>query len=283
MLTSNGYVLDESPKRLGSLTPTPDAERDDHDALWSRMRRQGYLWLPGLLPADDILRFREYYFTQMAETGLLCAGSDPAEGRVGEGQVDLATLREVLFGRVVPSAEYEALCAHPVLVSWFTWFLGEDDVHLHKRKIIRHVSPGAGGIGSATQAHYDLVYLREGTDRVLSAWIPLGDTPVSLGGLAYLEGSHLRVMADEEHGRLKRPAQSITADLPALADEQDSRWLVADYRTGDVVIHSAHIIHAATDNTHPERLRLSTDLRYQRVTEPIDWRWSDHWHDNDGF
>jgi hypothetical protein len=68
------------------------------------------------------------------------------------------------------------------------------------------------------------LFLREGTDRVLSAWIPLGDCPVSRGGLTYLEGSHHRVLAEEAAGTLKRPAASITADLPALADQYDARW-----------------------------------------------------------
>ncbi len=157
-------------------------------------------------------------------------------------------------------------------------------MHLHKRRIIRHIRPGERGIGTATQAHYDLVYLREGTDRVLSMWIPLGDCAVETGGLAYLEGSHHRVMAQERAGTLRMPAASITADLPALADEYDARWLIADYRAGDVMVHSAHIVHASTDNVDPgSRIRLSTDIRYQRVSDPIDWRWQEHWFEGDGL
>ena len=155
---------------------------------------------------------------------------------------------------------------------------------MHKRRILRHVRPGETGIGTATQAHYDLVYLREGTDRVLSMWIPLGDCSIETGGLAYLEGSHHRVLAAERAGTLRMPAASITADLPGLADEYDARWLLADYRAGDVVVHSAHIVHASTDNVTPDdRIRLSTDIRYQRASEPIDWRWQEHWSDTDGL
>jgi hypothetical protein len=43
-------------------------------------------------------------------------------------------------------------------------------------------------------------------------------------------------------------------------------------------------VHAATDNVDPRgRIRLSTDIRYQRVADPIDWRWQEHWHDQDGL
>lgn len=283
MLTSNGYVLDSEANRLGRLEETPDHERKDRDSLWDRLRNQGYLLLRGQIPVEDVLGFREYYFAQMARTGLVRQGTDPRDGIASGEPIDPGHYRETLFGEIVPSRQYEGLCAHPAVRGWFEWFLG-DDTHLHKRKIIRHTLPGENGIGTATQAHYDLVYLREGTDRVLSMWMPLGDCPVSLGGLTYLEGTHQAVMAEEAEGRLKRPAASITADLPSLADEYDARWLVTDYRAGDVMIHSAHLIHAALDNVDQTgQMRLSTDIRYQRVTDPIDWRWQQHWNDRDGL
>jgi ectoine hydroxylase-related dioxygenase (phytanoyl-CoA dioxygenase family) len=187
----------------------------------------------------------------------------------------------VLFDQVVPGAEYAAFCAQPAIKGWFEWFLGGEPF-LHKRKIIRQTAPGENGIGTATQAHYDLVYLRGGSDQVLSAWIPLGDCPVARGGLTYLEGSHHRVLEEEAAGRLKRPAASMTADLPGLADKYDARWLVTDYAAGDVVIHTAHTIHAALDNVS-DGIRLSTDIRYQRSDDAIDGRWQNHWHDQDGL
>ncbi|WP_432945944.1 phytanoyl-CoA dioxygenase family protein [Kribbella sp. CA-253562] len=269
MLTSNGYRLDE--RRLGSLVAVPDAERADRDALRRRLSRDGYLFLTGLLDPARVLDFRRYYF---AKTGL----ADP-DGRPRE--VEHGAYRTVLFGEIVPGAEYDALCRQQALRGWFEWFFGAE-VFLHRRKIIRHTAPGENGIGTATQAHYDLVYLREGTDQVLSAWIPLGDCPVERGGLTYLEGSHRRVRREEAEGRLKRPAASITADLPALAEEYDARWLVADYAAGDVVIHTAHTVHAALDNVD-QVMRLSTDIRYQPAALGVDARWQHDWHDQDGL
>lgn len=282
MLTSNDYVLDESPTRLSRLNEIPAHERHDRDALWQRLRTDGYLLLRGQLPAGVVLRFRRFYFEKLAATGLVDR-ADPGLGLAGGPDLDRALLRRVLFDEIIPSPEYQALCTRPEVKDWFEWFL-EDEVHLHKRKILRHTQPGENGIGTATQAHYDLVYLREGTDRVLSMWIPLGDCPVTRGGLTYLEGSHHWVMAEEREGRLKRPAQTMTADLPGLADEHDARWLIADYAAGDVVVHSAHIVHAALDNVDAGGvMRLSTDIRYQRVNDPIDWRWQEHWDDQDGL
>ncbi|MFE2557376.1 phytanoyl-CoA dioxygenase family protein [Streptomyces sp. NPDC059352] len=284
-LSSNGYRLDASERRLGRLDPVPDAERHDPRALRVRLVQDGYLYLPGFFDRTTIEGFRRHYFATLAETGLTPPDSDPLDGLAGSAaDLDRARLRQLLFQQIVPGQEYETLCRHPDLVAFYRELFGTDDIHLHRRKIIRHVGPGETGIGTATQAHYDLVYLREGTDRVVSSWIPLGDCPIAQGPLVYLEGSHHRVLADEAAGRLRRPAASITADLPALAEEYDSRWLVTDFAAGDLMVHSAHIIHASLDNQDPVgRFRLSTDIRYQAASDPIDTRWQNHWHDQDGL
>lgn len=283
MHVSNGYVLDESPSRLGRLEPTPMGERTDRGALWERLRRDGYLYLTQHLDPEFVWDFRRYYFATLAETGLTDPRADPREGIAGDGPLDRGAYRRILYDDIVPGDRYQELCAAPAIRDFFAW-LFDDEIHLHRRKIIRHTLPGEAGIGTATQAHYDLVYLREGSDRVLSMWIPLGDTPIDRGGLAYLERSHHRVLAEEASGTLRRPAASITADLPGLAEQYDSRWLLADYAAGDVMVHSAHIIHAGLDNTDQHgRMRLSTDIRYQRVSDPIDWRWQEHWRWDDGL
>lgn len=274
MLTSNGYVLSETPDRLGSLEPVPGPARGSRDALWERLDRDGYLLLRGFLDPDIVNGFRHYYFGRLADAGLQ---------EHGGGHVDQASLRHILFREIVPGLEYDAFCRQQVIVDFFSWLLG-DTVHLHRRKILRHTRPGDTGIGQATQAHYDLLYLRDGTDNVLTLWIPLGDCPVQRGGLIYLEGSHRWVRAEEQAGVRKRPAASITADLPGLADDHDQRWLVTDYAAGDVMVHTAHMVHAALDNVDPANLmRLSTDIRYQRVSDAIDARWQNHWHDRDGL
>ncbi len=279
-LVSNGYTLNMQPGRLGRLKPTPEAERRDRPALQNRLDEQGYLYLKSLFDAAKIKRFREYYFKMLAETGLLAAGSDPVEGFAGSGPVDQVKAHDIIFNEIVKGKEYEALCTSPELVEFFEWFFG-GQVFLHKRKIIRHVKPGGG---QATGAHYDLVYLREGTDQVLTAWIPLGDCRVEDGALIYLEGSHKIIREMDKQAVRKIQAEWLTRDLAALAEKFDCRWLVADYQAGDLVIHNAYIVHASVDNTNQAgRMRLSTDIRYQLAGAPIDERWQNHWHDHDGL
>ncbi len=74
----------------------------------------------------------------------------------------------------------------------------------------------------------------------------------------------------------------LTKNLPQLAERFITRWLIADYEAGDMVIHSAYMIHAATTNQNPHgRIRPSTDIRYQRLRDEIDLRWQNHWSFDD--
>jgi ectoine hydroxylase-related dioxygenase (phytanoyl-CoA dioxygenase family) len=279
-LVSNGYTLDMGEKRLGRLAPVPETERSDRAAWQTRLADQGYLYFKNFFDPAKINAFRSYYFKSLAESGLLAPDSDPVEGLVGPGPIDQLKVRDILFNQIVKGKEYEALCTGPELVAFFEQFFG-GPVFLHKRKIIRHIRPGGG---QATGAHYDLVYLREGTDQVLTAWIPLGDCQIEDGALIYLEGSHKIIRETDKNTAQKIQAEWLTKDLPALADKFDTRWLVADYRAGDLVIHNAYMVHASVDNTsRAGRMRLSTDIRYQLAEAPIDLRWQNHWHENDGL
>ena len=152
---------------------------------------------------------------------------------------------------------------------------------LHRRRIIRHVRTDDAFV---TPAHYDLVYLRHGTDRVYTSWIPLGDSPPERAGLLYLEGSHRYFRAEDPRSGHRYDGTHVTVDLPALAERLDSRWLWADFRVGDMVVHSPYAVHASLDNTDAGRvMRLSTDIRYQLRSDPADQRWTDHWRDDDGL
>lgn len=287
-LISNGYQLSNAPNRLGRLVASePSRPRQE---LWEQFRAQGYLWLKSFFARKDVLAFRGRYFNFMSASGLLAAGSDPTEG-IYSGQPDGTGLSRKLMAEFVRDAAFESFCLSPRLWQFYEEFL-QGPVYLHKRKIIRHTIPHDP---ASTGAHYDLTYLRAGTDRVCTSWIPLGDIPVAMGGLVYLEGSDamgrkLEAEFAEKNAHLA-PAERLSAynknmnetgwltkNLPQLADRFNTRWLIADYEAGDMMIHSAYMIHAATVNTDPNgHMRLSTDIRYQRLHDEIDARWQNHW------
>ena len=54
-------------------------------------------------------------------------------------------------------------------------------------KIGKSKIAAASGDANATGAHYDLTYLRAGTEQVYTSWIPIGDIPVEM--LVYVQTS----------------------------------------------------------------------------------------------
>ena len=292
-LESNGTVLSMAPERLGWLRPSDPG--DGIAALRARLHSDGYVWLKGLLDRDEVLAFRRRFFTAMAETGLVAPGTDPVEG-LYSGAAGTGPAVGRMVTEIVRWAAYEAFCLSAPVIRFYE-ALFESPVYLHKRKLLRIGRPGDP---HCTGAHYDLVYLRAGTDRLCTSWIPIGDASVEMGGLVYLEGSDafgrdLEARYARESAGLS-PEERIAAvnavmtsgwltrDLPALAEEMGGRWLVADYEAGDMVVHSPFMVHASTRNVDPAgRLRLSTDIRYQSVRDQIDTRWQNHWAPDDGL
>lgn len=269
-LVSNGYTLDMSPERLGWLEPT--GADLPIEQLREKFHRDGYLWLKGFFEPAVILNFRQYFFDT------LFSGAKT-------------------FFEVVRSQEYQDFCTMPRLWNFYQEFL-QGQPYLHKRKIIRFTYPD---MDNCTGGHYDLIYLRAGTDRLCTSWIPLGDVPVEMGGLLYLEHSdavgrqmeaEFRVknadLSPEErisaYNRNMREAGWISTNLVEMAERFNSRWLIADYEAGDMVIHSPYMIHAATRNHDPSgQMRLSTDIRFQCADDLIDQRWTNHWEPDDNL
>jgi ectoine hydroxylase-related dioxygenase (phytanoyl-CoA dioxygenase family) len=298
-LVSNGFTLAMTPERFGWLVPS-DTGRPV-SALWEQFGSQGYLWLRGILDRAAVLEFRRRFFAAFADAGLLAPGSDPTAG-VYSGSRDGKAAVNRRLAEIVRWARYEAFCLMAPIQDFYETALG-GPVYLHKRKLLRMTVPADP---SCTGAHYDLTYLRGGTDRVYTSWIPIGDAPAEMGGLVYLEGSDAWGRATEAeyaarsaelppderiraYNKYTASGGWLTKDLPGLADRlaasgQPARWLAADYEAGDMMIHSAYMIHAATVNEDPaHRMRLSTDIRYQRVTDPIDGRWGRDWSPDDGL
>lgn len=287
-LISNGFPLVNSPDQIGRLlASSPAAPIND---LRAQLKAQGYLWLRGFFPRQEVLALRQRFFERMLPTGILAENTPVVEG-IFSGQRDQTGQTTKLLLEFVRTAAYESFCFHPRLWGFYEQLLG-GDVYLHKRKIVRQSYPHDP---RTTDAHYDLIYLRGGTDSVLSSWIPLGDVPLEMGGLVYLENSDAfgrqmeadfaarnAVLSPEERLSAYNKNMSATGgigkDLSALVSRYNTRWLVADYEAGDMVIHTSYMIHAATQNdSREERMRLSTDIRYQRIRDEIDARWEKHW------
>lgn len=231
------------------------------EALRKRARRDGYLLLRQLLPAREVARVRQVVLAHCRGMDWLAEGTGPLEARVRPGQEAVLECRDAAWGRFYRLLYTERLLhafnQHPRMLAATEALFGEP-VLPHPRLIVRVMFPGTERF--TTPPHQDYFYIR-GTEQTWTAWIPLGDCPEELGGLAVARGSHRR-------GRLP-VHRADGAGGHGVEVEENSEWVWSPMAAGDVLLFHSLTIHQARDNRTADQLRLSCDFRYQPRSQPV--------------
>lgn len=280
-LTSLGFDLDLEAPAFGPLRDSSDILMDAA-ALRQRMSDDGYLYLPGALNRDEVLAARLDLCQQLEAGGNLEPGQ-PIMELVAKQGLQLHFRPDLAAGcKPLKKVVYDGL-----MMEFFTRFLGGPVRH-YDFTWLRAIAPGLG-----TPPHYDVVYMGRGTKNLYTAWTPLGDVDFELGGLMVLENSHRNERLKNTYGTRdvdtycsnKQDADLyaagtkwwngwLSANPVSLRKMKDlgGRWLSAQFRAGDVLVFSMFTVHASLDN-HSNRIRLSSDTRYQLASDPVDERW----------
>ena len=276
-----GHELELGEDALGELVPTEAGM--DSALLRARLDQDGYLYLPGFFEREEVLAVRRELVERLDAGGVLAPGSAPIDAvarpgvaiEFGRDGADLVAGNEPLHRLLYSGAMialYEALLGGAVRHLDFTW--------------LRIIPPGGG-----TWVHTDIVFMGRGTTNLYTSWVPYGDIPAEMGGLAILEGSHRQELIREVYGRQdvdaycenlgQEPPEDyewpnanpiLAEDAAALRRRLGGRWLTASYRAGDLLLFGMFTAHGALDN-RTDRIRLSSDSRYQLASEPVDERW----------
>jgi hypothetical protein len=224
---------------------------DDAAALQFRAGRDGYLFFRGSLEQDVVLALRHEVLERCNRRSWLDPFAPVDDGRclpwarIGaydDAWVDLQ--REV---HVLP--EFVALRRSPFVLGVLERLFGEPPVD-RQGDTCRLMSPEARAL--TTRPHQDRYYVRH-SDRLWTVWIPLGDCPVALGGLAVLPGSN-------RNGLLPHSGEGEGRQGAEVSSE--ATWAIADYECGDVLMFSCLTLHRAAENTTESTLRISADFRY---------------------
>ena len=230
----------------------------DGKALARRLDEDGYLLIKGLLPRAAVLRVRAKFLEAVAAAGWLEAGADvdaaiadPAKACVDPEAPFIDVLR-----RFYRSEEAHALKLHQNIMGLFERLFGEP-VLAHPLLIPRCIFPQRPEF--TTPAHQDYPHI-QGTTETLSLWLPLGDCPAKMGGLAIARGSH--------HEGVRAFTVSSGAGGMAVIDPLAGSWVASPLEAGDALIFHSLTVHKGLPNLS-DRLRLSLDNRYQRAAEPV--------------
>ena len=157
--------------------------------------------------------------------------------------------------------EFHTLAHDPALVDIMRQVVGET-AWPHPLKIARLSFPGH--FEAATPPHQDFPN-NQGTPDLTASWVPVGDCPRDLGGLAILRGSHRYGLLplDRHLGPGNRRAV-----LPVEMLEQ-LHWVTTDFEVGDVLLFPSMTVHASLHNISEFNMRLSVDFRWQQEGEPL--------------
>ena len=231
---------------------------EDGSALAARMSANGYLYLPGLLPASVVADVQCSVARIAREAGwlrqdapLADAVADPRGFCVDPEPRYLEVLR-----RINRLERYHALKHHPALLGLFGRMLGAP-VFPHPRVLMRNIFPAQPEF--TTKAHQDYPNV-QGTTEVYTAWIPLIACPPEVGGLQVARGSH-------HLGVLEFGIGNGAGGIEIL-DPLAGRWTGGPMRAGDVLVFHSLMVHKGIEN-RSDRLRMSIDCRYQRVQDPF--------------
>ncbi len=296
-LTSLGHELPTGPDAFGWLRDSTDATGDPGE-LRQRFADDGYLFIRDFFDTDLVLDARRSVFEKLAAGGQLDPERPVMDGVVrpsmrqvegaatGDGagspdrnfRPDLAAA-DAAVERVVYGPEllgfYERFVAEPIRHFDFTW--------------LRVIGPGEG-----TPCHCDWVYMGRGSRRLMTCWVPYVDVPLEVGGLMLLEGSFRQekklkgylerdvdTYCENRPGDVQRVKDGGGSSFPGhlsrrpdlLPKQFDGRWLTAEtFRPGDFITFRMDLVHGSLDN-RSDRVRMSTDTRYQPASDPADERW----------
>ena len=246
---------------------------DRPEALAARAETDGYLLLRGVPGADAVAPVRALVEGACATLGLLdseptaCAVLGPLDAEALERRAPRARAGVELAGtgyddprwlalqqRVLPDPRFVVLGDDPRLLGVLTVLLGERP-RGRCGDICRIALPRAAHL--TTPPHQDHWYTG-GATKMWTAWIALTDTPIELGPLAVLPGSHARGLlphgAGEGRQRVRARAQSFAA---------------APLTAGDAILFHSLTVHRALPNLTANRVRLSVDYRYRAASEPL--------------
>lgn len=209
-------------------------------------RRDGFVRIPALL-SGDVLDYMDSIIS--AEVDRLNTQHLAMEDRDTYGKAFLQIMniwrnneavREIVFSRRLASVATALLEVSGVRIY--------HDQALYKE-------PGGGH----TPWHADQYYWPLSSDRTVTAWIPLQETPLELGPLEFSAGS-----ASLTDGRDKEIGDESQAFLQAVLKEKGFRHVVEAFGLGDVSFHTGWTYHRAGPNVTDRMRKVMTMIYMDR-------------------
>lgn len=225
-------------------------------------QRDGFLKLPNLFTREDLAHYREHISAEVLRRNTTTA---PLEER---DTYHRAFLQVTNLWRTDPVAR--EFVFNERLASIAAQLLGVERVRLYHDQAL-YKEPG-GGI---TPWHADQFYWPLSDDRTITAWVPLQETPLEMGPIAFAAGSHRMTF-----GRDLEIGDESERSLRKALKSGRFRHVEEAFAMCEVSFHSGWTFHHTGAN-RSDRPRAVMTVIYMadgiRLTEParrqheLDW------------
>ncbi len=241
---------------------------DNPDALQQRALEDGYLFFKRFLPRGEVLALRadmlgvveKYGWRQKGQEALGGGIDVDALNKVPEEMMrtDIGVSTEA-YKDVNRLERFHELPHHPRLMALYRTLFGKE-VLVHARHIGRMITAHQNVFPTPPHQDFPLI---QGSSNTWTCWFPVGDCPVEMGGLTVLRGSH-------HYGYLPiQPAKGAGGIAVPLCS-YDRDWVEGDFEAGDMLTFSSYTLHRALRCRWKTQIRLSMDVRFQPIEEPVE-------------
>lgn len=232
----------------------------DVERLDAVYREEGYLFLRGVLPLDEVERVRLEVLAGLADQGFVRSGAGVDELRLTRAEdIDMERLHAVVG--------YRRLYTHPQSMSFFEQLLGEP-VWPFRSVQIRCMPPAE--TWSLAPSHQDANYIGPNDD-FRTVWTPLTTVTADMGGFGLVPGSHTSGVLPTVETERQRSDGSKGPNHLTIPDEAITGVWAAPTRIdpGDIVMFHSCLVHRSLPNRSTAgRIRLSLDTRIQPSRSP---------------
>jgi ectoine hydroxylase-related dioxygenase (phytanoyl-CoA dioxygenase family) len=262
-------------------------------AEYQTFRRQGFLVVPGLVSAEEIVELRRHTEDLMqgrlpeqqgkvmaerdlkADSGVTIQGLEAPPAHLSPSEKAEYFLRIHMLHRRLEL--HERYLLHPRVLDVLQALIGPDVLALQTMLFLK--PPGKPGQGW----HQDSFYIPTHPDSLCGAWIAIDDCDELNGAMWFATGSQHEpvyppkkgyghgdhgLAGIESVGGVSNPDDSKN-DLTKIADR--SPQLLVSAKAGDVVFFGGHILHRSKQNFTTDRFRRSFVGHYCNARSFTQW------------
>ncbi len=259
---------------------------------YSTFRRQGFLVVRGLVPAEDIAELRQHTEDLMQgrlpeqtasmverdparDGGVTIQGLEAPPPHLSPAEKAQYFLRIHMLHRKL--ALHERFMLHPRVLDVLEALIGPDVLALQTMLFLK--PPGKPGQGW----HQDTFYIPTHPDTLCGAWIAIDDCDERNGAMWFATGSQHEPVYPPAHGhaygdRQLHDIDYITGEsnpddaqngLSRIADRYPQLLVAA--QAGDVVFFGGHILHRSKQNWTTDRFRRAFVSHYCNARSFTQW------------